>query len=102
MRRWCTTLVQARQQLTWRQRPSWARLRWPRLPAELRQQQDAPGVAYSFKYFQQVEGDIVLPPGVKPVRLIVRLVPASGPPVEQSLTWSEATAPAVAAKPAGS
>ena len=65
------------------------------------QQQDAPGVAYSFKYFQQVEGDIVLPPGVKPVRLIVRLVPASGPPVEQSLTWSEATAPAVAAKPAG-
>ena len=37
MRRWCTTLVQARQQLTWRQRPSWARLRWPQLPAELRQ-----------------------------------------------------------------
>ena len=77
--------------------------RMRKLPwSELRQQQDAPGVAYSFKYFQQVEGDIVLPPGVKPVRLIVRLVPASGPPVEQSLTWSEATAPAVAAKPAGS
>ena len=76
--------------------------RMRKLPwSELRQQQDAPGVAYSFKYFQQVEGDIVLPPGVKPVRLIVRLVPASGPPVEQSLTWSEATAPAVAAKPAG-
>ena len=77
--------------------------RMRKLPwSELRQQQDAPGVAYSFKYFQQVEGDIVLPPGVKPVRLIVRLVPASGPPVEQSLTWGDATAPAVAAKPAGS
>jgi hypothetical protein len=31
--------------------------------SELRQQQNAPGVEYSFKYFQQVEGDIVLPPG---------------------------------------
>jgi hypothetical protein len=41
--------------------------------SELRQQQNAPGVEYSFKYFQQVEGDIVLPPGVKPVRLIARL-----------------------------
>jgi hypothetical protein len=30
--------------------------------SELRQQQNAPGVDYSFKYFQQVEGDIVLPP----------------------------------------
>ena len=75
--------------------------RMRKLPwSELRQQQDAPGVAYSFKYFQQVEGDIVLPPGVKPVRLIVRLVPASGPPVEQSLTWSDATAPAGATPPA--
>ena len=69
--------------------------------SELRQQQDAPGVAYSFKYFQQVEGDIVLPAGVKPVRLVVRLVPASGPPVEQSVTWSQATTPTGASKPAG-
>ena len=59
---------------------------------ELRQQRDAPGIEYSFKYFQQVEGDLVLPAGVKPVRVIARLVPASGAAVEQSFTWTEATA----------
>ena len=69
------------------------RLDW----AELRQQRNAPGIEYSFKYFQQVEGDLVLPTGVKPVRVIARLVPASGAAVEQSFTWSEA----VAGTPAG-
>ena len=59
---------------------------------ELRQQRDAPGIEYSFKYFQQVEGDLVLPAGVKPVRVVARLVPASGAAVEQSFTWSEAAA----------
>ena len=57
---------------------------------ELRQQQRAAGVEYSFRYFQQVEGDIVLPPGVKPVRVFARLMPASGAALEQSFTWSEA------------
>ena len=64
------------------------RLGW----GELRQQQNAPGIEYSFKYFQQVEGDLVLPAGVRPVRVIARLVPASGAPQEQSFTWSEAAA----------
>ena len=58
----------------------------------LRQQAGAADIAYSFRYFQQVEGDIVLPRGVRPVRVAVRLLPASGPPVEQSFTWSAATA----------
>jgi hypothetical protein len=58
---------------------------------DLRQQRNAPGIEYSFKYFQQVEGDLLLPPGVKPVRVIARLVPASGAPVEQGFTWGEAT-----------
>lgn len=58
----------------------------------LRQQQSAPGIAYSFKYFQQVEGDLVLPAGVKPVRVIARLLPATGAPLEQGFTWGEATA----------
>ncbi|MCW5582242.1 MAG: hypothetical protein KIS72_12955, partial [Luteimonas sp.] len=40
------------------------RLGW----ADLRQQPGAPGVEYSFKYFQQVEGDIMLPPGFQPLR----------------------------------
>ena len=66
--------------------------------AELRQQKNAPGLEYSFKYFEQVEGDIVLPPGVKPVRVIARLLPQSGAPIEQSFTWGDAisTLPAAA------
>ena len=60
----------------------------------LRQQPSAPGVEYSFRYFQQVEGDIVLPRGVRPVRVVVRLLPASGQAVEQSFTWSAAAASA--------
>ncbi|TYT27608.1 hypothetical protein FZO89_11830 [Luteimonas viscosa] len=64
--------------------------------AALRQQPDAPGVEYSFKYFQQVEGEIVLPPGFQPLRISVRLVPASGAAVEQTLPWGEAAPRATA------
>ena len=60
--------------------------------AELRQQQGAPGLDYSFKYFQQVEGDIVLPAGVKPVRVIARLMPESGAAIEQGFTWGDTVA----------
>jgi hypothetical protein len=62
----------------------------------LRQQAGAPGVEYSFKYFQQVEGDIVLPAGVRPVRVTARLQPATGAPVEQGFPWSEVTGAAAA------
>lgn len=58
----------------------------------LRQQPDAPGVDYSFKYFQRIEGDILLPPGLKPVRVVVRVQPRGGKAVEQSFTWADATA----------
>ncbi len=57
---------------------------------DLRQQPNAPGVPYSFKYFQQIEGDLVLPPDFKPVRVIARLVPQSGAAVEHSFPWSAA------------
>lgn len=63
------------------------RLDWP----SLRQQPNAPGVPYSFKYFQQVEGDVFLPPGLVPARVTVRLAPKGGAVVEQSFTWLEAT-----------
>ncbi|MBW3550624.1 MAG: hypothetical protein KY442_07310 [Proteobacteria bacterium] len=56
----------------------------------LRQQQDAPGVAYSFKYFEQVEGDVFLPEGLTPVRVKVRLTPDSGAAVERSFSWAQA------------
>ena len=64
------------------------RLDW----AQLRQQPGAPGLDYSFKYFQQVEGDLLLPPGLQPIRLVARLEPQGGAAVEQSFTWAEATA----------
>lgn len=64
------------------------RLDWP----ALRQDPDAAGVEYSFKYFQQVEGEIVLPTGFQPLRISARLAPASGAPVEQTLPWSDAAA----------
>ncbi len=57
----------------------------------LRQQPEAPGIAYSFKYFQEVGGDLMLPPGYQPLRVIVRLAPKSGAAVEQSFTWADAT-----------
>jgi len=63
------------------------RLAW----GDLRQQANAPGVPYSFKYFQQVDGDVFLPEGLTPVKVTVRLQPRSGAPIEQSFTWAEAT-----------
>ncbi|HEY0505908.1 MAG TPA: DUF6776 family protein [Lysobacter sp.] len=68
---------------------------------DLRQQATAPPVAYSFKYFQQVEGDIFLPPGFTPVRVSVRLVPRTGAPIEQSFTWADATRDAAPASAPG-
>jgi hypothetical protein len=63
-------------------------LDWPRL----RQQPGADGLAYSFKYFQQLEGEMVLPPQFKPLRVTARLQPDDGSRVDQSFTWAEATA----------
>jgi hypothetical protein len=59
--------------------------------ADLRQQPDAPGTPYSFKYFEQVEGDVFLPPGLTPVRVTVRLTPQKGAVIEQSFSWADAT-----------
>lgn len=64
------------------------RLDW----VDLRQQHDAPPVEYSFKYFQQVEGDVLLPKGFSPVRVSAHLDPAGGSEIEQSFTWADATA----------
>ena len=59
--------------------------------AELRRQPQAPGAAYSFKYFQQVEGDVFLPAGFAPVRVEVRLQPRNGGSVTESFSWADAT-----------
>lgn len=57
--------------------------------SDLRQDTGAAGVPFSFKYFQQVEGDIVLPPGFEPLRVTVRLAPARGNAVEQAFSWAD-------------
>lgn len=62
------------------------RLSWD----DLRQQSGAPAVAYSFKYFQQVEGDVFVPADLTPVKVTVRLQPRSGAAIEQSFTWAGA------------
>lgn len=59
--------------------------------ADLRRQPQAPPLAYSFKYFEQVEGDVFLPAGFTPVRVEVRLQPRSGGSVTESFTWADAT-----------
>lgn len=59
--------------------------------ADLRRLPQAPPVAYSFKYFEQVEGDVFLPADFTPVRVEVRLQPRSGGSVTESFTWADAT-----------
>ena len=59
--------------------------------AALRQQPRAAGVPYSFRYFQEAEGDVFLPAGFTPARVLVRLRPRGGAVVEHAVTWAEAT-----------
>ncbi|TBR09858.1 MAG: hypothetical protein EPO46_08750 [Lysobacter sp.] len=60
----------------------------------LRQQPGAAGVDYSFRYFQEARGDVFLPAGFTPSRVIVHLQPRGGAVVEREVTWAEATEPA--------
>ena len=58
----------------------------------LRQRPGADGVPYSFKYFQQVNGEVFLPKGFTPTRVVVRLQPRGGSAIEQAYPWVEAIA----------
>jgi hypothetical protein len=55
----------------------------------LAQGQDKSGIEYSFKYFQQVSGTIMLPDGFAPNRVIVR-ADGEGARVEQEFSWKDA------------
>jgi hypothetical protein len=57
-------------------------LRWD----ELLQKDSAPGQPYSFRYFQQLEGSVMLPAGFTPQRVRVQLR-GDGQNVEQTLPW---------------
>lgn len=60
-------------------------LDWPTLA----QNANAPGIAYSFKYFEQVRGTMVLPDGFTPNRIVVR-AEGDGARSEQSFAWADA------------
>ncbi|HMB55678.1 MAG TPA: DUF6776 family protein [Arenimonas sp.] len=55
--------------------------------ADLLQKPGAPGQAFSFRYFQQLEGSVILPPGFTPQRVRV-LLNADGNNVDQPFAWS--------------
>ncbi len=57
-------------------------LRWE----ELLQKPGAPGQPFSFRYFQQLEGSVVLPEGFTPQRVRVQLR-ADGSTVDQAFPW---------------
>ncbi|MDR7069869.1 hypothetical protein J2X02_002720 [Pseudoxanthomonas japonensis] len=58
---------------------------------ELHQQRSAPGQTYSFRYFQQLDGNVMLPAGFTPQRVKVTLH-GDDAAVEQALDWKTATA----------
>jgi len=48
------------------------------------------GMPFRFKYFQQVQGTIVLPADFRPTRLIIKAQPAGDNPVTRTVAWGEA------------
>lgn len=48
------------------------------------------GLPFAFKYFQQVQGTLMLPAGFTPNRIRVTLEPEDGPVVTRSMSWAEA------------
>ncbi len=48
------------------------------------------GLPFAFKYFQQVQGMLVLPAGLVPSRVIVSVQPDGGAPVSRSFAWTAA------------
>lgn len=59
----------------------------------LRQDPEADPVDYSFRYFQEIEGDFALPGGFTPSSVTVRLDPASGNGVNREFDWQDAAGP---------
>jgi hypothetical protein len=59
---------------------------------ELLNKQDAPGKPFSFRYFQQLEDSVMLPPGFNPQRVRVSLV-GNGNTVDQTFAWESKKSP---------
>jgi hypothetical protein len=65
-----------------------ASLKWE----DLLQKPGAPGQPFSFRYFQQLEGSVMLPAGFTPQRVRVQLS-ANGGGTDQVFDWSETKTP---------
>ena len=59
---------------------------------ELLNAPDAPGKPFSFRYFQQLEDSVMLPPGFTPQRVRVSLA-GTGAAVEQTFAWESKKSP---------
>ncbi|WP_129588344.1 DUF6776 family protein [Solilutibacter silvestris] len=57
--------------------------------SDLRQDAGSDGVPYDFKLFQRVSGDIALPPGFAPTRVLTHLQPVGGAAVDNSFAWKD-------------
>jgi hypothetical protein len=51
----------------------------------------SPGLPFSFKYFQQVQGSFTLPAGFKPTRLRIIASADGDEPVTSTIPWADAT-----------
>jgi hypothetical protein len=67
---------------------------------DLLQKHDAPAQPFQFRYFQKVEGSVMLPPGFTPHRVRVYLR-SEGTTIQQAFPWSDALSGEVAAPEAG-
>jgi len=65
------------------------RLGW----ADLLQDPKAPLQRFEFRYFQRLEGSLVLPQGLVPGRVIAQIKADRGGTAEQAFPWAEATEP---------
>ncbi len=57
--------------------------------ADLLQKSDAPAQAFAFRYFQKVEGNLMLPAGFTPHKVTV-LLKSDGGAVTQAFSWADA------------
>ncbi|MBW8822906.1 MAG: hypothetical protein JF567_01500 [Xanthomonadales bacterium] len=57
--------------------------------SDLRQNAGSDGIPYDFKLFQRVSGDIALPPGFAPTRVLTHLQPVIGAAVDNSFAWKD-------------
>lgn len=55
---------------------------------------DSASIAFSFKYFQQLAGLLMLPEGFTPAAVRVRVMPEGGPALEREFVWAEVSAAA--------